>query len=111
MATRYDPLTIEPKWQAKWHESALFEAKRDADKPKYYVLEMFPYPSGKLHIGHVRNYSMGDLVARYKAAQGFSVFQHPSRHLDTAEHCPDEGAIRRPWPVARLEPRAGHMRA
>ncbi|MEX0969827.1 MAG: leucine--tRNA ligase [Paracoccaceae bacterium] len=76
MATRYDPQQIEPKWQAKWHESDLFCAKRDASKPKYYVLEMFPYPSGKLHIGHVRNYSMGDLVARYKAAQGYSVF-HP----------------------------------
>jgi len=76
MTTRYDPQAIEPKWQAKWQNAGVFEAKRDATRPKYYVLEMFPYPSGKLHIGHVRNYSMGDLVARYKAAQGYNVF-HP----------------------------------
>ena len=76
MTTQYDPQAIEPKWQAEWQTSGVFTAKRDPSRPKYYVLEMFPYPSGKLHIGHARNYSMGDLVARYKAAQGYNVF-HP----------------------------------
>jgi leucyl-tRNA synthetase len=74
--TRYDPATIEPKWQAAWDAAGVFRAERDPARPKYYVLEMFPYPSGRIHMGHVRNYTMGDVIARTKAAQGFSVL-HP----------------------------------
>ncbi len=74
--SRYDPASIEPKWQKAWEEAGAFTARRDPAKPKYYVLEMFPYPSGRIHMGHVRNYTMGDVVARTKAAQGYSVL-HP----------------------------------
>jgi leucyl-tRNA synthetase len=74
--SRYDPKTIESKWQAAWDAAGVFTARRVAGRPKYYVLEMFPYPSGRIHMGHVRNYAMGDVVARYKAAQGYSVL-HP----------------------------------
>jgi leucyl-tRNA synthetase len=74
--SRYDPSVIEPRWQKVWDEAQVFAARRDPARPKYYVLEMFPYPSGRIHMGHVRNYTMGDVVARHKAACGFSVL-HP----------------------------------
>jgi len=74
--SRYAPAEIEPKWQAAWDEAQTFAATRSDEKPKYYVLEMFPYPSGRIHIGHVRNYTMGDVIARYKLATGHAVL-HP----------------------------------
>lgn len=74
--SRYNVKETEAKWQSVWEEQGTFEVEVDSDREKYYVLEMFPYPSGRIHMGHVRNYTLGDMVARFRKAQGYNVL-HP----------------------------------
>src|SRR3974377_2250217 len=73
---RYNARDAEPRWEATWEERGIFATRNDDPRQKYYVLEMFPYPSGRIHMGHVRNYAMGDVVARFRRARGYNVL-HP----------------------------------
>jgi len=70
---KYNPAVIEKKWQERWEKSGIFKVSAESDKKNYYMLEMFPYPSGRIHMGHVRNYTIGDAIARFKMMRGFDV--------------------------------------
>ncbi|MGB9903249.1 MAG: class I tRNA ligase family protein, partial [Desulfotomaculales bacterium] len=76
MKERYNFKKIEEKWRRRWEEQDLYAVGDPGGRPRFYCLEMFPYPSGKLHMGHVRNYSIGDVLARFKTMQGYAVL-HP----------------------------------
>src|SRR3546814_4590326 len=82
---RYNFRETEAKWQAVWEDRGCFKAQEDEARPKYYVLEMFPYPSGRLHVGHVRNYAIGDVVARYRRARGYNVLNPMRSEEHTSE--------------------------
>ncbi|MER5173145.1 MULTISPECIES: leucine--tRNA ligase [Thioclava] len=110
---QYAPGQSEQKWQDAWAEAGVFTAKPDADKEKYYVLEMFPYPSGRIHMGHVRNYTMGDVVARYKMSCGLAVL-HPmgwdAFGMPAENAAMASGGHPKDWTYANIETMKGQLR-
>jgi leucyl-tRNA synthetase len=111
--SRLTPSEIEPKWQEAWDKAGVFAARRDPSKPKYYVLEMFPYPSGRIHMGHVRNYTMGDVVARYKNSAGYSVL-HPmgwdAFGMPAENAAMEQGGHPKDWTYNNIAVMRGQMR-
>jgi len=104
---------IEEKWQREWEKKKIFEAKEDSKKKKFYVLEMFPYPSGKLHMGHVRNYSIGDAIARFKRMQGFNVLYsmgYDALGLPAENAAIKEKILPKKWTYERIEEMKGQQK-